>query len=486
MNAVEFRGFSFVYQLADEPVLRGVDWCVPQGEFALLVGATGSGKSTLLRSLKPELAVSGTKTGEVLVMGESVEGLSVAFSAQTVGYVSQSPENQVVCDTVWHELAFGLENLGMPREQMRRRVAEVATFFGMEDMMDVAVSSLSGGQMQMLTLASVMALRPRVILFDEPTAQLDPVAEKSFCHAIFRINRELGVTVVVATHAPESFADYASSCARLCEGVIAPESLDGLRQRVRENLPARGQRALSTSANAVACSARRIALHDVWFRYGKQDPWVLRAFGRSFAPGLVHAIVGGNGSGKTTLLKLIAGTAKVGHGKVTNEFRGCQALLPQNPKTLFACDSVFEELMEWSSRFGYGEEEASKAAGEFGLSAALKQHPYDLSGGQQQMLAFAKVMLTNPDLLLLDEPTKGLDAHAKLAVAEKVADARDRGCTIILVTHDLSFAASLADEVTMVFDGEATCTESASEFFADNIFYRPPYDEFVKLWNGAR
>lgn len=180
------------------------------GAFQLLVGATGSGKTTLLRNCKPSIAPHGECAGELAVFGQPVSQLDDRQSASLVGYVSQNPENQIVCDTVWHEVAFGLENLGTPQDAMRRRVAEVAHFFGIEPWFRRQVSELSGGQRQIVTLASALALRPSLLLLDEPTAQLDPVAEKRFLHALFRINRELGITVVVSTHNPEAMAEYAT------------------------------------------------------------------------------------------------------------------------------------------------------------------------------------------------------------------------------------------------------------------------------------
>ena len=208
--AIEVRGLSFAYPGVKAPVLEGLDWRVSQGAFALLVGGTGSGKSTLLSLLKPEIAPAGERTGELRVLGENVADMDVRASAERVGYVFQDPENQIVCETVWHEMAFGLENLGVSRDEMRRRVAETSYFFGLEDWLHRDTDTLSGGRKQLLSLAAVLALRPRVLLLDEPTSQLDPVAEKNFLHALFRVNRELGCTVVVATHQPRPMLEYAT------------------------------------------------------------------------------------------------------------------------------------------------------------------------------------------------------------------------------------------------------------------------------------
>ena len=220
MPAIEVRGLSFAYPGADAAVLEGLDWSVPQGAFALLVGGTGSGKSTLLSLLKPEIAPAGELTGELRVLGEDVADMDVRASAERVGYVFQDPENQIVCETVWHEMAFGLENLGLVRDEMRRRVAETSYFFGLEDWLHRDTDTLSGGRKQLLSLAAVLALRPRVLLLDEPTSQLDPVAEKNFLHALFRVNRELGCTVVVATHQPRPMLEYATCAYRIEDGRV--------------------------------------------------------------------------------------------------------------------------------------------------------------------------------------------------------------------------------------------------------------------------
>lgn len=220
MPAIEVWSLSFAYPDADAAVLEGLDWSVPQGAFALLVGGTGSGKSTLLSLLKPEIAPAGERTGELLVLGENVADMDVRASAERVGYVFQDPENQIVCETVWHEMAFGLENLGLARDEMRRRVAETSYFFGLEDWLHRDTDTLSGGRKQLLSLAAVLTLRPRVLLLDEPTSQLDPVAEKNFLHALFRVNRELGCTVVVATHQPRPMLEYATCAYRIEDGRV--------------------------------------------------------------------------------------------------------------------------------------------------------------------------------------------------------------------------------------------------------------------------
>lgn len=527
--AIEVRGLSFAYPGAEAPVLDGLDWSVPQGAFALLVGGTGSGKSTLLSLLKPEIAPTGECAGELRVLGESVADMDARMSAERVGYVFQDPENQIVCETVWHEMAFGLENLGLARDEMRRRVAETSYFFGLEDWLHRDTDTLSGGRKQLLSLAAVLALRPCVLLLDEPTSQLDPVAEKTFLHALFRVNRELGCTVVVATHQPRPMLEYAT-CAyriedgRVCEvadiaslghreglfsgevpgwgasrraksGVFssvsgqlgsldpregAPGAKKGLKSGKSAEFEAQIQPQDDSGAPSRAGGRRILSkmhgesattLSEGWFRYDRVSGWVLRGLDAAFSAGAVHAVVGGNGCGKSTMLSVLAKTAKLQRGRMV---RGAAstALLPQNPKALLVAETVRDELMEWASTCGYDENLARERAAQLGLDGLETRHPYDLSGGQRQLLALAKLLLIGPELLLLDEPTKGLDLESRRIIARALRDHAKAGCTVVIATHDLDFAEQVSDDVAMMFDGEIACMEPPADFFADNVFYR--------------
>lgn len=529
MPAIEVRSLSFAYPGADVAVLEGLDWSVPQGAFALLVGGTGSGKSTLLSLLKPEIAPAGERAGELLVLGENVADMDVRASAERVGYVFQDPENQIVCETVWHEMAFGLENLGASRDEMRRRVAETSYFFGLEDWLHRDTDTLSGGRKQLLSLAAVLALRPRVLLLDEPTSQLDPVAEKIFLHALFRVNRELGCTVVVATHQPRPMLEYAT-CAhriedgRICEvadiaslghreelfsgevlgwgasrraknGVFssvsgqlgsldprggAPGAKKGLKSDKSGEFEAQilPQGDLEAPSRAAGCrilpkmhAGSATTLAGSWFRYDRASGWVLRGLDAAFSAGAVHAVVGGNGCGKSTMLSVLAKTVKLQRGHMERGAASA-ALLPQNPKALLVAETVRDELMEWASTCGYDEAVARERAASLGLSGLDGHHPYDLSGGQRQLLALAKLLLIGPELLLLDEPTKGLDLASRRIIARALRDHAKAGGTVIMATHDLDFAEQVADDIAMMFDGEIACMEPPADFFADNVFYR--------------
>lgn len=461
--ALAYDDVTFRYPGSHGDVLSGVSMAVPAGAFALLVGGTGSGKSTLLSLAKPQIAPAGDRAGQVRVFGRPVDGLDGAAACE-VGYVFQDPDNQIVCDSVWHEMSFGLENLGTPQGEMRRRVAEASYFFGMGPWFHSDTDALSGGRKQLLALASTLVMQPRVLLLDEPTAQLDPIAARNFLHALFRVNRELGCTVVVATHEPELMADYATCAFELVDGAVRPVEDLG-RFKCEAALAERG--ALCDANAPAAVSAR-----GAWFRYRRDDDWVLRGLDLEVRQGEVHALVGGNGCGKSTLLALIADTRRAQRGEVRSAI-SAKAMLPQDPKALFAEERVDEELMEWAHIGGYDVDEVQAMMGELGLADRAGLHPYDLSGGQRQMLALGKLLLVHPRLLLLDEPTKGLDRTARERVAGMIEAARRDGVTVIVSTHDLAFVRRVADRVSLMFDGELACTEPVGEFFRNNLFYRP-------------
>lgn len=461
--ALELDNVSFSYASASgresEQVLRRASCSVPTGAFALLVGATGSGKSTILRLLKPELAPQGALTGELRVFGRRAQDLTLAESAQLIGLVLQDPASQAVCDSVWHEMAFGLENLGMAQAEMGRRIAETCTYLGMGGWFDTPVAQLSGGQLQVLALAAALAMRPRVLLLDEPTSMLDAIAERQFFSLLFRANRELGITVVVATHDPRPLVDYATMALMVGEGRISEASLASLAGRDVPGAPIAAPQGMQPALTA----------KEAWFRYGRGLPWVLRDVSRSLAAGDSLALIGGNGCGKSTLLACLAGTFRPQHGRVARKARS-QAFLPQNPQALLGAETVEEELTQWldASRKPL----ALAALERIGLTQAKDRHPFDLSGGQQQLLALEKVLLTCPELLLLDEPTKGLDARMRALAADEVRSAVAAGATLAIATHDLAFARAVTNHVALLFDGRIAAEGPTAEFLDESWLWR--------------
>lgn len=467
--ALVYEGVSFSYPPDSgdlrPPVLSDACLSVGEGEFCLVTGATGAGKTTLLRLAKPELAPAGERTGRVLAFGREVGGLDVAASAATVGFVGQAGDASCVCDGVRQELAFGLECLGVEPGEMRRRVAEVCCFLGIERLLHERCAQLSGGQRQLVSIAAILAMEPRLLVLDEPTASLDPVARGEVAHALFRLNRELGITVVASTHEPWALAPYATRAVEVRDGAVAELPLGPLSREPELDAPAPPTR----PGEGVALAAR-----GVWQRYGREEPWVLRDLSLEVPAGSTLALVGGNGSGKSTALGVLAGVLRAGRGSVDNPAARArsQVLVPQDPEALLSRATVADELMAWSAGGGYDEGGMCAIAARMGLSGLLGRDPFELSRGQRQLVAIAKALLPDPALALLDEPTAGLDLAARRLVAKLLAERRARGRTTLVATHDLALARAATDEVSLVFDGGIACIMGSAEFFERNLLFR--------------
>ena len=518
MAHFQIENLSFSYPVANgKPCLQDINLTIERGEYVVLCGASGSGKTTLLRQLKTALAPHGKKTGSILFNGTPLEQVSPAQQAACIGYVMQNPDDQIVTDKVWHELAFGLESLGIDQKTMRARVAEMACYFGIADWFHKDVATLSGGQKQLLNLASIMAMQPQVLILDEPTSQLDPLAATDFLNTVRKINLELGTTVIITEHRLEDIFPYADRAVVMDSGrIIANDTPRNIgKQLYRENSPmftamptavrvfygARGQGECPLTVREgrnwlsknyvnpevtglpaeVPAEKREIALSltDLWFRYEKQSMDVLRGVTAEIPAGSLCAIVGGNGAGKSTTLKAISGNCKPYRGKVKifgkatekykgkELYRGCLAMLPQDPQSLFVKSTVRDELAEMTK----DPEKLAQIASLCQVENLLDSHPYDLSGGEQQRTALAKVLLTEPKLLLLDEPTKGIDSFFKEKLAEILCKLREQGVTILMVSHDVEFCARYADQVSMFFDGQILTTDTPRRFFGNNSFY---------------
>lgn len=520
MAHFEIRNLTFSYAAAKgRHSLENVSLSIEQGEFLVLCGASGSGKSTLLRQLKAVLTPSGKRSGEVLFHGVPLSQVSDRDQAAKIGFVMQNPDDQIVTDKVWHELAFGLESLGCDQKTMRARVAEMACYFGIQDWFHRDVATLSGGQKQLLNLASIMAMQPEVLILDEPTSQLDPIAASDFLNTVRKINTELGTTVLITEHRLEDIFPYADRAVVMDGGRILA---DDTPSRVGQLLFARNHPMFTAMPTPVrvfygaGCSGESpltvrqgrswlsrefpeapekntvptpalpeevenpaLVLKELWFRYEKDSPDILRGVSAEVPAGSLYAILGGNGAGKSTTLKAISGICRPYRGKITlfgkpmekykssELFRGCLAMLPQDPKSLFVKKSVREELEEMTKDTSAISEIARLCQ----IESLLGSHPYDLSGGEQQRAALAKVLLTKPRLLLLDEPTKGIDCFFKETFAKILADLKARGITVIMVSHDVEFCARHADVVAMFFDGQILTADTPRRFFGANSFY---------------
>ena len=512
METFTIRNLSFTYPEQTRPALENISLSVQAGEFLVLCGPSGCGKSTLLRQLKPALTPHGGRSGEILFEGRPLDALDQREQAQRIGFVRQNPENQLVTDKVWHELAFGLESLGYDTATIRRTVAEMASFFGIESWFHRDAAELSGGQKQLLNLASVMALHPSVLILDEPTSQLDPIAASEFLSVLGRVNRELGTTVLLTEHRLEDAFPLASRVAVLDGGSLlcsgTPAEVGAALREAKHPMflampaPMRVWAAVETSApcpvtvgegrswladyaahhplSALPDPPRRtypdgcaLEADGLWFRYGQSQPDVVKGLNLSVRKGEFLALLGGNGAGKTTTLKLLAGLLRPSRGRVSAH--GTMGLLPQDPQTLFVKKTVREDLYELLDEKklpqDLREEKVAYVTALCQLGPLLDRHPYDLSGGEQQRAALAKLLLSDPDILLLDEPTKGLDAEFKQTLAQVLRQLLRRGVTVLMVSHDIEFCAQYAHRCALFFDGACVAEDTPRAFFSGNSFY---------------
>ena len=511
MERFKIQNLTFTYPEQDRPVLRNVSIDLHSGDFAVLAGPSGCGKSTLLRQLKTVLAPHGKKEGAILFNGTPLEEVDNRTQSARIGFVLQDPDSQIVTDKVWHELAFGLESLGMDNTTIRGRVAEMASFFGIQTWFHMEVTQLSGGQKQLLNLASIMVLQPDVLILDEPTSQLDPIAATDFLQTLGRINRELGTTILICEHRLEDVIPMANRLIILDKGaVIADDCPVGSFSALRElqhpmlhSMPtpmqiwsalnwetecpltvSDGRNQLSDWAEhhalvptperpaSVPKCAPVLSLDEVWFRYEKDTPDILKSVSMKAYPGELLCILGGNGTGKSTTLGVLSGVRKPYRGKF-NCKAGKVTALPQNPQMLLVKKNVREELL--SVFPGRKFHEVADKIGEMvalcRLEDLLDRHPFDLSGGEQQRTALAKVLLQDPEVLLLDEPTKGVDNDFKITFAQILKELTERGVCIIMVSHDVEFCAQYADRCGLFFDGAIVTMDAPQPFFAGKSFY---------------
>lgn len=542
MEIFKIEDLSFAYPATpDKRSLEHVNLSIHAGEYIALCGRSGSGKTTLLRHLKSVLTPHGIRSGRVFFDGTALEEVDPRSQSARIGYVMQNPDSQIVTDKVWHELAFGLESLGCDQKTMRLRVAEMASYFGISSWFHRDVAELSGGQKQLLNLASVMAMQPDVLILDEPTSQLDPIAASDFLNTVRKINQELGTTIILTEHRLEDVLHGADrmivmergaviACGtprkvgqRLCaqnspmfSAMPAPMQVFYGSGETGENCPLTvregrtwlsglfpGEKPSVTQLPEEAplpepeCPA--LEVREAWFRYEKDTPDILRGVNLSVASGTVHAIVGGNGAGKSTLMKAVCGICKPYRGKIwingrpvgkyksQELFQGNLAMLPQDPQSLFVKKTVREDLLEMLPMGGRDAvSQIAETARICEIDTLLDSHPYDLSGGEQQRAALAKVLLTEPKLLLLDEPTKGLDNFFKRKLADILAKLKSTGVTIVLVSHDVEFCAAYADAVSMFFDGQILTTNTPRRFFAKNSFYTTAANRMSRhVFSGA-
>lgn len=483
MEILNIKNLTFTYPNARIKALDNINLSVAEGDFVLLTGASGSGKTTLLRLLKDETAPFGEIRGVI-----NKKALSIAL-------VFQDAENQIVSDTVWHNLAFALENMNKSSDEIRQKVGEIAEYFDIAHIFRKKTSCLSGGEKQLLNLASVMVTDPDVLLLDEPTSQLDPIAAKNFLDTVKRLNAEMNLTVIISEHRTEELFNYAHKVCVMDKGCIiiqgkgsfiadkinlqaierpfgtelynllgrignCPVTVGECRRYIRNNFK---NDVVDEIIEEKKQNETALEMKNIYFRYTKNGEDVLRKLNFSAKKGEILTLIGGNGSGKTTLLSLISGINKPYSGKVKT-YKNRIALLPQNVKTVFTKDVLKKDFALITDNFEI-------ICKELNISHLLDRNPYDLSGGEVQRAALAKVLLTNPDILCLDEPTKGIDAKGKRDMQKILKNLKNRGVSIIIVTHDADFAAEISDYSAFLFDGQIVSEGTPREVFSKNTFY---------------
>lgn len=524
MDYLEIQNLSFSYAGSEKLVLNNVSLSIEEGDFVLICGASGSGKSTLLKMLKPQLTPAGKQVGDIYLNNEKVTVIPAVFSTSKIGYVMQNPENQIVTDSAWHELAFGLENIGLEPSEIKSRVAEMVNFLGIQDLVDYQTKDLSGGQKQLLNLASVLVMRPDILILDEPTTQLDPIASQNFIDVLVRLNREMGLTIVLAEHGLESVFSLADKVVLLDKGeLIFSDVPANIVRKIKGNqrelsrfivsLPSavqlfhasgltgpspitviEGKRFLAQQfPKRPVIEEKRVSdqnktqekvilqLKNCWFRYEKNSRDILAGVDLDLVEGEIFSLVGGNGTGKTTLLKVIAGIQECYRGKITlfnqslKKNQQVVGYLPQEPQMIFSRDSVLDDYNNYLESKKMSEQEKRKRIDSIvnllDLSEILLQHPLDLSGGECQRAALGKLLLTDPKVILLDEPTKGIDNYGKKQLIDLLKQLSMKGKTILVVTHDLDFAAELSDRCGLFFQNDLLTTAKPAQFFSQHTFY---------------
>jgi len=511
MEILNCKDLSFTYNGSTEKVLKDINFSVQKGELILIQGGSGCGKTTLLKALKPELSPLGKYWGEIFLEGKR---LDKSTKTPQTGFLMQNTDSQTVCSSVYEELCFGGENLGFDSAKINRRIGETVSYFGIGHLLHREISTLSGGEKQLVALCSVMVTDPGILILDEPVSRLDPVAAEELAAVILRINRELGTTVIVAEHFAEGFfygcdkvmlmdngsiADFAppKKCAAEnpgfrylfpCSVRILPENAQvrDIPLTVRE-----GRKFLSEnySPAEIPQAAEKLSdesvleCRDLWFRYSRSSPDILAGTDLTLHRGEIFTAVGANGAGKSTLLKCLGGLLSPYSGKIKvmgKPLKGyksgalyheCISVLPQDPYDMFIRQTVRDDYRYALSAMGRDLSYADEMGERLGISRLMERHPYDLSGGEAQLCAIGKALLSQPKILLLDEPVKGLDLRWISAVGKLLLELKAAGISVLCVSHDLEFAAEYSDRCGLFFDGRIISAASPREFFSDSSIY---------------
>lgn len=529
MALLQLENVSYGYS-KEQLVLHNINLSIEEGEFVTIFGPSGSGKSTLLKLLKPNSIDQGELNGEILYEKRPFSQLDKKQQVSEIGFVYQNPNHQIVVEDVWHELAFGLENIGLSTAEMKVRIGEMANFFGIQHWFRKKVSDLSGGQKQILNIASVLVLHPKLLILDEPTAQLDPIAAKELVDMLGRINRDLGVTIVIVEHRLEELLPYTTQFVCLKDGtIVTAGSNDVFFSKLIKKLPIwksylpavvqlslalqpsdkpaltiqQGRALLKTCSHLLQAPLIEqevqgkviLELKGISFRYHRDQNDILQQLQLKVYEGEIISLLGGNGAGKSTLLQTIAGQKKIYKGKIylhkervrynKKVYQQEIGLLPQDPQLLFLEATILKDFELFGKRHGLTKEECQNrilaTSKKLGITNLLQHHPEDLSGGELQKVAIAKLLLYKPRLLLLDEPTKGLDPQGKEDMVYLLKEMQKEGMTIVIVTHDTEFASQVSSRCGLFFDGHIPAVEEPHCFFMNNHFYTTAANQLAKL-----
>ncbi len=526
MQNIKIKNLNYTYPEKETPALRNINIEIKQGEFVLLVGGSGSGKSTLLRSiagLVPSF-YGGTYSGEIYIGEQEIRQIDRQDLVQKVGMVFQDPESQLVMTNVEEEIVFGLENLGLENKVMKRRVMEVTNALSLTQYINRFIPELSGGQKQKTILASILAMQPEIILLDEPTSQLDPIAGEEILTMLRRLNEENGITIVLIEQRLERCFHLADRVIVMENGEIkiAHNSVEAIAKwAVKNNKPfipplakifslanyddipvtvKQGREILMSDKNKLSCTNQLtdqppqeneitqkdeiIKLEKLWFTYPNGTE-VLKDINIALQPGQINIIMGANGSGKTTLLKQINGLLKPSRGKVIidgqniknktiEELASTIGYLSQNPNDYLFLPSVEEEIAFTMKNLNIKEEKKLEEILEkLNIQELRKKNPRDLSTGERQRIAIATILVSNLKILMLDEPTRGLDYELKESLGTLLTKIKQEGTTILIVTHDVEFAAENADNIILLDKGTIIGHGNKYEMLTNSTFYSP-------------
>lgn len=523
MEVIKIDNITYWYPECSNPAIHDVSLSVKQGELVLLAGSSGCGKSTLLRlinKLVPDY-YGGKIKGNVYLWGKDIKICTRKEIAERVGMVYQHPEKQIVLQDVERELAFGLENLNTDINKMKRNVSEVISFLNLNSIRGRSTINLSGGEKQKLAIGSVIAMDPEIILFDEPISQLDPIAAEEVLNCIFRLNKEMGKTIIIAEQRLDKCFEMADRVIFMEDGEIIAEGSgrcipNSITQRcflpvipymfrnaewtriplnvkeARDEIIDREYKNVSISCSIKAYTTPVLQASNISFDYEKKNS-LLKNVSITLNKGEFMTVMGENGAGKSTLFKIISGLIDNYKGQVkingknikdmdTKERVKSIGYLSQNPNDYLGRDTVFDEVAYTLRNIGeFDPERVEKMLYRMDLEKLKNKKPRDLSGGEKQRTALACTIIAEPKVLILDEPTRGMDWNSKENLGRYLRELCDSGTSVVLITHDVDFAADYTDSISLMFNGSIIASGECRDIIKDAIYYSP---QAAKVFRG--